>query len=156
MPPECMAERPLPNPQMKAGTPIWYAGDHHMKRIERVFAPFFGVPTAATTELPRLAQLRKAHVPPAFYNVDPTGKGYQITIKPPLEDYPTGELLQDVTRMNAVLKCAVRLNPTQYFWVHRPFKKRPKGLELLYPSLRHSRRRRGASSRRRNNATKSI
>jgi len=121
--------------QMKAATPIWYAGDQHMKRMERVFAPFFAVPTATTTGLPRLARLGKAHVLPTFYNIDPTGKGYQITIKAPLENYPSGDLLQDVTRMNEVLESAVRMNPTQYFWVHRRFKNRPEGAPDSYPQL---------------------
>jgi len=121
--------------QMKAGTPIWYAGDQHMKKVEHVFAPFFGVPTLTTTGLPRLAQLGKARVLPTFYNVDPTGEGYQITIKPPLENYPSGDLLQGVTRMNETLESAVRLNPTQYFWVHRRFKKRPEGAPDSYPQL---------------------
>jgi len=125
--------------QMKAATPIWYAGDQHMKKVERVFAPFFGVPTATTAGLPRLAQLGKARVLPTFYNVDPTGKGYQITIGPPLEDYPSGNLETDVARMNQILESAVRAHPTQYFWVHRRFKTHLEGTEHPYPRLRDKR-----------------
>ena len=124
--------------KMKAGTPIWYAGDQHMKKVERVFAPLFGVPTATTTGLPRLAQMGRARVLPTFYNVNPTGNGYQVTIGPPLEDYPCGDLLQDVTRMNEVIESAIRLNPTQYFWVHRRFKSRAKHTENRYPGLRRA------------------
>jgi len=139
---------------LKAGTPIWYAGDQHMKKVERVFAPFFGVPTATTTGLPRLAQMGRARVLPTFYNADPTGDGYQITIKAPLENYPSGDLVEDVTRTNRVLESAVRLHPTQYFWVHRRFKSHPADVDEPYPRLtrRHlgllrRRRRRGKRDR---------
>lgn len=138
---------------MKAAMPIWYAGDQHMKQVERVFAPFFGIPTATTTGLPRLAQLGKARVLPAFYNVDASGQAYQLKIEAPLQAYPSGDLLADVTRMNAVLEAAVRLNPTQYFWVHRRFKKIPDSLEPLYsdfPRIRH----RWRASKRRSKASR--
>lgn len=124
---------------MRTATPIWYAGDQHMKKVERVFAPFFGIPTATTTGLPRLAQLGKALVLPTFYNVDPTGKGYEITIEAPLDDYPSEDVLADVTRMNSVLESAIRRHPTQYFWVHRRFKKRPRDTPRAYPDLRRAR-----------------
>ncbi|TVP86167.1 MAG: lipid A biosynthesis acyltransferase [Thioalkalivibrio sp.] len=121
---------------MKSGTPIWYAGDQHMKKAEHVFAPFFGVPTATTTSLPRLARLGKARVLPIFYRVAPGGAGYQITIGAPLEDYPCDDVLEDVRRMNEVLESAVRDAPTQYFWVHRRFKSHPEGTRAAYPALR--------------------
>lgn len=122
--------------QMKSGTPLWYAGDQHMKKVESVFAPFFGVPAATTTSLPRLAKLGKARVLPIFYRVAPDGRSYQITIGAPLEDYPSGDVLKDVTRMNAVLESAVRDAPTQYFWVHRRFKSHPESAKIPYPELR--------------------
>lgn len=125
---------------LKAHTPIWFAGDQHLRRAERVFAPFFGVPTATTTGLPRLAQLGKAKVVPAFYNVNSRGDGYQVTFGSPLEAYPSDDRLRDVTRMNQVIEDAVRANPTQYFWVHRRFKSQPEHAAGAYPRLKHSRR----------------
>jgi len=106
--------------QLKSGVPVWFAGDQH---IGQGFAPFFGVVTATTTGLPRLARLGKALVIPAFYNVNAAGDGYEITFGPPLADYPSGDTQRDVTRMNEVIEEAVRAHPTQYFWVHRRFKR---------------------------------
>jgi Kdo2-lipid IVA lauroyltransferase/acyltransferase len=106
--------------QLKAGVPVWFAGDQH---IGQGFAPFFGVVTATTTGLPRLARLGKALVIPAFYNVNAAGDGYEVTFGPPLEDYPSDDTQRDVTRMNEVIEEAVRAHPTQYFWVHRRFKR---------------------------------
>jgi len=105
--------------QMKSGIPVWFAGDQH---IGHAFAPFFGVLTATTTGLPRLARLGKALVVPVFYNVNASGDGYEITFGPPLADYPSGDMQRDVTSMNEVIEDAVRAHPTQYFWVHRRFK----------------------------------
>jgi Kdo2-lipid IVA lauroyltransferase/acyltransferase len=106
--------------QLKLRVPVWFAGDQH---IGQGFAPFFGIPTATTTGLPRLARLGKAWVLPVFYNVNAAGDGYEITFGPPLEDYPSGDTQLDVTRMNEVIEQAVREHPTQYFWVHRRFKR---------------------------------
>jgi Kdo2-lipid IVA lauroyltransferase/acyltransferase len=106
--------------QLKSGVPVWFAGDQH---TGQEFAPFFGVRTATTTGLPRLARLGKALVIPAFYNVNAAGDGYEITFGPPLEHYPSGDTQRDTARMNKVIEQAVRAHPTQYFWVHRRFKR---------------------------------
>lgn len=118
---------------LKALTPIWFAGDQHLRRVDRVFAPFFGIPAATTTALPRLARLGRARVLPAFYNVSADGDGYALTLGPPLEGFPSGDTLRDVTRMNAVIEEAARAHPTQYFWVHRRFKTPPPGADNPYP-----------------------
>jgi len=121
--------------QLKAGVPVWFAGDQHVRQADQVFAPFFGIPTATTTGLPRLARLGKALVLTVFYNVNSSGDGYEITFGPPLDPYPSGDIQHDVKRMNEVIEVAVRAHPTQYFWVHRRFKRQPLGREGIYPDL---------------------
>lgn len=121
--------------QLKAGLPVWFAGDQHVRHADQVFAPFFGIPTATTTGLPRLARLAKAVVLTVFYNVNRSGDGYEITFGPPLDPYPSGDIQRDVTRMNEAIEHAVRRHPTQYFWVHRRFKRQPLGRADIYPDL---------------------
>lgn len=123
---------------LRAGIPVWYAGDQNIRKAEMVFAPFMGMPAATTTGLSRLARLARARVLPLFYHVNDAGDGYEITIRPPLEDYPSGDLQADAAHMNRILDDAVRARPQQYFWAHRRFKSQPPGAPDPYPGLRHA------------------
>jgi len=117
---------------LKAGTPVWYAGDQDYGRRHSVFAPFFGVPAATVTGLTRFTRMSGARVVPLFFNVAEGGRGYEITFRPALESFPTGDSAQDAARMNAAIEEAVRRNPAQYLWVHRRFKRRPSGDDPVY------------------------
>lgn len=121
---------------LKAGVPVWYAGDQNIRQAELVFAPFFGQPAATTTGLSRLASMARARVLPLFYHVDAHDEGYEIVIGPPLENYPSGDRAADAARMNQVLEEAVRAYPQQYFWAHRRFKTQPDGSADPYPGIR--------------------
>lgn len=121
---------------LKKKTILWYAGDQHVRTTEKVFAPFFGIPAATTTGLARLARISEALVLPVFYNVADGGLSYEIRIGPCLEGFPSDDKLQDMTRMNAAIEEAVRKHPTQYFWVHRRFRKRPNKGRSPYERLR--------------------
>src|SRR5690606_9613681 len=51
--------------------------------------------------------------------------GYDIYFHPPLDDFPSGNDLEDATRINAILEQEIRKAPDQYLWMHRRFKTRP-------------------------------
>ena len=92
---------------------------------DAIFVPFFGVPTATITALPRLAKIADAVVIPVVTRQ--VGNGYVVRIYPPWENYPTGDLEADVRRMNAFIEERVLEMPEQYFWAHKRFKTRPPG-----------------------------
>ena len=52
-------------------------------------------------------------------------KGYTIKFMPGLEDFPSGDDTQDITRMNKQLEHMVMAAPEQYLWMHKRFKTRP-------------------------------
>jgi KDO2-lipid IV(A) lauroyltransferase len=108
----------------KEGLPLYYLPDQDFGRAHAVFAPFFGVPTAATTALSRLARVSGALVVPCLTRQRALG-GYEIILRPAFSDYPSGDDLADATRMNAAIEQAVISMPEQYFWVHKRFKTRP-------------------------------
>ncbi len=110
----------------------WYAPDQDFGRKQSVFAPFMGLPTATLTITARLARLSGAAVLPISYIRLPDAKGYQITIEPPLAAYPSGDELQDATRVNQLLETLIESAPDQYLWAHRRFKTRPAGEPGLY------------------------
>ncbi len=117
---------------LRAGRPFYYLPDQDPGRRGSVFAPFFAIPTATVTALARMAQLAEAVVIPCFTKQLPYGRGYEIIFKSPLENFPSGDVLLDATRMNQAIEAGVREMPEQYFWVHRRFKTRPDNEPRFY------------------------
>ena len=117
---------------MKAGRPFYYLPDMDHGRRESIFVPFFGIPTATITGLPRFARMAGAAVVPCQTRMLPGGAGYEVTLGEPWADYPSGDVTADVARMNAEIERMVRVEPEQYYWVHRRFKTRPEGEPRFY------------------------
>jgi KDO2-lipid IV(A) lauroyltransferase len=112
---------------LKARIPVYFAPDLDFGRKDAVFVPFFGVPTATVTSVSRLAKATGAAVLPVVTRILPGGGGYVTAIHPPLEDFPTGDVVADTLRINAFIEEQVRKMPEQYYWVHKRFKTRPAG-----------------------------
>jgi len=115
---------------LRQGRCIWYAPDQTLDARTSLFAPFFGVPTLTINATGRLAEMGRAKVVPYF--PQRIGRRYRVTFLPALEQFPSGDELADTTRVNQVLEEGIRLAPAQYFWVHRRFKKQPKGAPKVY------------------------
>lgn len=117
---------------MKSGRPFYYLPDLDYGRKESIFVPFFGVPAATITGLPRLARLAGAAVMPCVSRILPGGAGYVLELGEPWADYPSADVEADTLRMNRWLEGVVRRMPEQYYWVHRRFKTRPEGEPRIY------------------------
>ena len=110
---------------LKQGLAFYYLPDEDFGARQSVFVPFFGVSTATLTTLGRLARLTNALVVPCFTRLLPGGRGYEVILKPPLEDFPHGDRVHDAARMNAVIEEGLRHMPEQYLWTFKIFKTRP-------------------------------
>ena len=117
---------------MKSGRPFYYLPDVSGRRRDSVFVPFFGVPTATVSAIPRLARATGAVLVPCITRMLPGGQGYRVEIGTPWTDYPSDDLTADVARINVCIEAAVRTMPEQYLWVHRRFKKQPHGTKAPY------------------------
>lgn len=117
---------------LKDGMPAYYLPDQDHGRLNAVFAPFFGIPAATLSALPRLAKLSGAQVVPAITRRLSWGRGYAVHFYPPWDDFPTADLDADVARMNRFIEDRVREMPADYLWLHRRFKTRPEGCANLY------------------------
>ena len=117
---------------MKSGRPFYYLPDLDYGRKESIFVPFFGVPAATITGLPRLARLAGAAVVPCVVRILPGGEGYVLELGEAWADYPSDDVEADTRRMNAWLEGVIRTMPEQYYWVHRRFKTRPEGEPRIY------------------------
>ncbi|MBK9161061.1 MAG: lipid A biosynthesis acyltransferase [Nitrosomonadales bacterium] len=117
---------------MRAGMPFIYPPDQDQGVKDGAFIPFFGVPAATMTSVPRIARMTGAKVVPSITRVLPGGQGYVLTFYPAWENYPSGDDIADTRRMNEFLEQRVLEMPEQYFWLHKRFKNRPEGEEGFY------------------------
>jgi len=71
-----------------------------------VFAPFFGHQKATLKMLPKIVQHTKAKVfPMASYLNTQTGR-YDVHIQPAIDDYPTGDEVQDAANLNEAIEAS--------------------------------------------------
>ncbi|TSE34309.1 LpxL/LpxP family acyltransferase [Tepidimonas charontis] len=115
---------------LRAGAAVYLLPDMDLGAAPSVFVPFFGIPAATVTALPRLAALGPAPVRPVVARLD--RHGYRVWVGPVWPDYPSGDDVADAQRMNAELQRWIAETPGQYHWLHRRFKTRPPGHAGLY------------------------
>jgi Kdo2-lipid IVA lauroyltransferase/acyltransferase len=114
---------------MREGKPFFYLPDQDQGVKDGAFIPFFGVPAATMTTVPRIAQITGAKVVPCVTRLLPGAAGYALTFYPAWDNYPTGDEIADTRRVNEFIEQRVREIPEQYFWLHKRFKTRPPGEE---------------------------
>jgi len=117
---------------MRAGRPFYYLPDQDYGPRDAIFVPFFGVSAATVPGLSRIAQVAGARVLPCVTRMLPGGAGYLLTIEPPWDNFPTGDLAADTRRMNEYIERRVLEMPEQYLWMHKRFKTRPAGEASFY------------------------
>ncbi|MDR2213224.1 MAG: hypothetical protein LBE21_06335, partial [Pseudomonadales bacterium] len=106
---------------LKQGKILWYAPDQDYGPEQAVFAPFFGNMAATITAASRFAAFNNS---PVFLARHHRGEGpqpYEMEITP-LRNFPSGDDLDDATRLNLALEAAIRVKPAQYLWMHKRFK----------------------------------
>lgn len=117
--------------QLRRGGLLWYAPDQDFGPERSAFAPFFGVQTATPTGLVELVRLGQATVLPMYPRKLADGR-IRVVLEAPWDDYPSGDLVADLSRYNAFLERHVRAEPAQYWWMHRRFKTAPPGTPDRY------------------------
>jgi KDO2-lipid IV(A) lauroyltransferase len=104
---------------------------------ESIFVPFMGVPAATLPSLSRFARLGRAQVLTLITRMTP--QGYEMSLTPAWDAFPTEDVAADTARMNAELARAISHSPSQYYWVHKRFKTRPVGEASVYKNAAISR-----------------
>jgi KDO2-lipid IV(A) lauroyltransferase len=132
----CRHGKPIPRDDIRAmvralknNEAVWYAPDQSYRNKGAAMVAFFGIPAASNTATSRLARISGAAVMTYFGERLPGAGGYRVVIGPELDNFPSGDPVQDVERYNHLLEAQVRKVPDQYLWVHRRFK----GLSSDYP-----------------------
>jgi KDO2-lipid IV(A) lauroyltransferase len=119
---------------LRAGHPVWYAPDQSYNRKGSEIMNFMGVPGMHTTATSTLARLGKAVAIPFFPRRLDDGS-YEMTLLPPLKDFPSADPVADTRQYLDALENHIRKCPEQYFWIHRKFKDLPEGYPDYYDDL---------------------
>ncbi len=120
--------------RLRAGGIVWYAPDQSYNRKGAEVVRFFGIPSMHTTATSTLARLGKAVTLPYFPQRLPDGR-YHLKILPPLEDFPSDDLVADTEKYVRALEDQIHRCPEQYLWVHRKFKDLPDTYPDYYADL---------------------
>lgn len=111
---------------LRRGVPVYYLPDMDFGRNGAVFVPFFGVPAATVLATAQIARTWDAAVVPITSRLDEHTGQYHIEVLPPLDDFPGEQSNEEATaRLNRLIEEWVRIDPAQYYWVHRRYKTRP-------------------------------
>ncbi len=117
---------------LKQGGVVGMLCDHNVVHYGGVFAPFFDHLVPTITLPARLAVKTKVPVFIAVMQRLSWGRGYRLHVWRVSDAIYTTDLENAATVMNAEIEKAVRLFPTQYDWLYRRFRTRPKGQPPLY------------------------
>ncbi len=115
---------------LRGGAPLYLLPDMNFGPEESIFVPFYGVPAATVPSLARFARLGRAKVVPVVARMTP--RGYDVTVMPAWQGYPSSDLQADTALMNRRLQDYIDQMPDQYYWVHKRFKTRPEGSAAPY------------------------
>lgn len=116
---------------LRQGRTVWYAPDQDYGIKHSIFLPFFGIKAACLTATTPLAQKGNAILMYVSCVRQPEGK-YKLVISPPVENFPTDDVIQDTQKIVSIIEQLILLAPEQYLLVHRRFKNRPEGEPDLY------------------------
>ncbi len=117
---------------LKQNKPVWLATDQNFGHKNSVFVDFFGIPAATNIAIPRLAKMSNAVIIPFFTQRLKDNQGYKVILQPALENFPSGDDVQDALLINKLIETQIKQAPEQYLWVHRRFKDRPNGEKSFY------------------------
>lgn len=126
---------------LRTGNSIMYLPDQDFGAEGSVFVDHFGVRTAMVTATSKLAKMGKAKVVPFYHlrikNSTWLGPKFQLTFLPPLDNFPSGDDVQDAQVQCDFVESVVLQAPEQYLWTQRRFKTRPVGEDDPHAGLKY-------------------
>ncbi|MFZ6721516.1 lipid A biosynthesis acyltransferase [Undibacterium sp. Ji49W] len=117
---------------MREGLPFFMLPDMDFGAKDAEFVPFFGVPAATLTAVPRIAATTSAKVIPVIATILPDYQGWKVSFHEPWQNYPGDDIVAATRYMNAFIEQEILKAPAEYFWAHKRFKTRPPGEAGFY------------------------
>jgi len=121
---------------IRSGYGFYYLPDEDHGPDKSVFVPFLGTEAATITGAAKLVSLCDAAAIPAYIKRLERG-GYELSLKPPLENFPSGDDYMDALRLSKQLEEHVREVPAQYMWTFRRYHTRPQNKQPPYERSRN-------------------
>ena len=117
---------------LKDGRALWYGADQDYGAKHSIFAPFFNIDSATITATSRLARINGSPVIflRQFRNLETMR--WELHFSEILRNFPSGKDHEDAIRINQLIETGIRVDPTQYLWMHRRFKTRPDNQKSFY------------------------
>lgn len=113
---------------LRDGYHSFFLPDQDLGEANSVFVKFFAQDKCTLMVLPRLAKMADAAVVPMFSCYNEEQHRYEVVFDRYFEGYPTGDIMADVRRMNAVIEKLIQGREKQYMWFLRYFKTRKDGI----------------------------
>ncbi|MBI1356175.1 MAG: lipid A biosynthesis acyltransferase [Acidobacteria bacterium] len=121
---------------LRANQAVGILADQNAAGDDGLFVDFFGRPARSTKSVALLAARTGAAVIPGFAFWNPLRSRYVLKFYPPLVMADGGDreadLRENTQRCQTAIERAVRERPEQWLWMHRRWKSRPPGEEILY------------------------
>jgi KDO2-lipid IV(A) lauroyltransferase len=117
---------------LREGLPFFMLPDMDFGAKDAEFVSFFGTAAATLTAPARIAGATGAKIIPVVATFLPNYRGWKVTLYPPWENYPGGDLIAATRYMNAFIEERILEAPAEYFWAHKRFKTRPPGVPSVY------------------------
>ena len=118
--------------EIRQGTFVCLSPDMDLGPKDSEFVPFFNVPTNTVLAVSKIAKLAGAQVSPVFTTLKADGSGYDCHIGKPWPNFPSEDPVADTVRMNQYFEEIIRPRISEYYWIHKRFKNRPKGQVSIY------------------------
>lgn len=112
---------------LKQNRVLWYAPDQDYGAQHSVFVPFFGNLAATITAGSRFANFNQSPVLFFSHYRKADNSGYELFFSEQIEEYPSGDDIEDGRIINRLVEDAIRRQPDQYLWLHKRFKTSPPG-----------------------------
>lgn len=116
----------------KEGYNCFYLPDEDHGPKKSIFTHFFATQKATLPVLGKLAKLSKAKVIPMYIGYNSKTHQLDLHVLKAMENYPSGDDLQDTTQMNQAVEQLIQCAPEQYMWTLKLLKTRPEGEDKIY------------------------
>jgi len=116
---------------IRAGGGAGVLPDQQPKRGQGRFAPFFGNPALTGVLVPRLVQRTGCIVLASVCERLPAGR-YRVHMLPVDDEVHSPDIDTSLAAVNRAVESCIAIDPPQYLWSYRRFKKQPEGEPPFY------------------------
>lgn len=116
--------------KMKQPSVLYLLADEDISLDDSVFTKFFDTQKSSLKSISKLAKLTKSKVLPCTCTYDINKNNFFFKVFPELDDFPSGDIVDDCSKVNHCLQQQILFDIPQYMWTLRIYKHRPDGSDI--------------------------